>query len=291
MVEAELYFDGSTVVAHSDGEGIVATSATLTLTKADGSGVQSPAVTLPTLSTTCEAGTTATVLTLASVATVARGDRLKVTTAGIDYVVTAAQVNGTAKTVTLTTALPVTPIANDPVHSLKMTATVTATGAALIGGNLRLTWDYADATRARHVGYPASVVRWPWANPCNAADVAQVVAEIGGGTRAEAWCADVAERVCDRIKAKIETTGRRPWLYLSSQVFTDAARQGIRYELAQRGLALGGNVYEAQRELRFAAEDTLQGVITSLAGYDANADGKIDPDEARPMHFTIRAVR
>lgn len=228
---------------------------------------------------------------LASVAGILRGDHLKVTTAGIDYVVEAANVNGTTKTVTLITALPVVPALADAVKFLKMVATIAAPGSTLIGGNLRLTWDYSTATQDRHVGYPASVVRWPFVAPCGAADVAAVVAELGGGIRPEAWCQDVADRVTDRIKGKIAQTGRRPWLYLSSSVFADAARQGIRYELAQRGIAHGGLIYEAQRELRFAAEDTLATVITSLAGYDKNADGTIDGDEARPMHFTCQVVR
>lgn len=291
MTEIELYYDGNTAVSHFDAEGIVPTAATVTLTKADGTVVSSPTVTLPTLSTTIAAGTTATSLVLASVAGILRGDHLKVTTAGIDYVVEAANVNGTTKTVTLITALPAVPSVADVVKSLKMVATIAAPGASLIGGNLRITWDYSTATQDRHVGYPASVVRWPFTPPCNAADVAAVVAELGGGVRSEAWCQDVADRVVDRIKGKLAQTGRRPWLYLSSSVFTDAARQGIRYELAQRNIALGGQIYEAQRELRFAAEDTLATVITSLAGYDKNADGVIDADEARPMHFTVQVVR
>ena len=65
---------------------------------------------------------------------------------------------------------------------------------------------------------------------------------------------------------------------------------GIRYSLAQRGIAHGGQIYEAQRELRFASDDTLAQVIQGLA-YDGDSDGAISTDEARPLHYTIQAVR
>lgn len=289
MTELELQYDASTAVSHEDADGIVATSCTVTLTAPNGSVLQSPTVTLPSLSTTCAAGTTATSLVLASVAGIARGDHLRVTTAGLDYVVEVSTVNGTTKTVGLAAGLPVTPIAADPVKSLKMMASLDAVGAA--GSNYRLAWVYTDGTNHKQAGYPVAVVRWPWVSPCGPSDVREIVAELGGGVRSEAWLIDVCAKVDSKIQGRIAQTGRRPYLYLSSAVFSDVARAGIRYELAQRGLALGGQPYEAQRELRFAFDDQLATVITGLAAYDANGNGAIDAAEAIPQHFTIQGVR
>jgi hypothetical protein len=289
--ERELLYDASTAVSYSDPDGIVPTSATLTLKKPDGTTQQSPVVTLPSLSTTVAGGSTATTLILAAVTGILRGDHLAITTAGIKYVVEVATVNGSTKTCTLVTGLPVTPTAGDVVKSLKMSATVTAVGADGIGPNYRLAWVYSDGTSTRQVGEQAAVVRWVWHSPVCAADVREIVAELGGGSRSELWCQDVADCVDNKIRAAIVRTKRRPWLYLSSEVFADVSRSGIRYELAQRGICLGGQVYEAQRELRFAFDDQLSSVITGLAAYDSDSDGTISEAESAPMSFTIQGVR
>lgn len=290
-LELELQFDASTAVAHSDAEGIVATSATVSLLKPDGTTVSSPTVTLPTLSTTATGASTKTALTLASVTGLARGDRLRITTGGVDYVCEAASVNATTKVVQLVASLPETPVAADVVKSLKISATVTAPGSALIGPNYRLAWSYTDGSRPRQVGYAVTIVRWPWVMPASMADVREIVAELGGGTRGEAFCSDVIGRVNDLIMSSLLQTGRRASLYLASGLFADVARQGIRFELARRGICLGGQVYEAQRELRFAFDDSLAKVITGLAAYDSDADGAISATEARPLHFTMQATR
>jgi hypothetical protein len=292
MTEQELTYDTSEVVTHWDPQGLVPIAATLTLTSSTGALAQSPAVTLPTFSTTCAAGTTATILILASVTGLSVGDHLKVTTAGYSYVCEVVLINGTAKSVTLATALPVTPVASDTVVKLDMTATITALGIEGIGGNYRMAWTYSDATTTKSVGYSAAVVRWPWSDPCTVTDVREILSDVGGGNRSESWCRDVVEKVSDKIKARVSQTGRRPQLYLSSQVFSDVARAGIRYELAQRNIFLGGQPYEAVRELRFAFDDQLTAVITGLMGaYDSSSDGAISAEEAKPKKFSIRGVR
>lgn len=290
MLDVELQFDATSPIAHSDADGIIATSCTVTLYGPSGVAISSPTVTLPTLSTTLTTGT-ATALTLASVAGLARGDKIKITTGGIDYVAEVATVNATTKVVELAASLPVTPAPADVVKSLKMTATLAAPGASNVGGNCRLVWAYTDGTRARQISYAATVVRWQWVIPAGADDVREIVAELGGGSRKAAFCDDVLARVNDMIKAALLQTGRRPSLYLASGLFTDVARQGIRFELARRGICLGGQVYEAQRELRFAFDDALAKVVMGLSAYDSDGDGVVSAREATPLHYSIRATR
>lgn len=289
MTDLELIYDSATAVSHYDVDGIVPTSATVTLSKPNGSTVESPVVTLPALSTTVQAGSTASVLILGSVTGLARGDHFRVTTAGQDYVVRAMAINATTKTVDLTVAMPETPIATDVVKSLKMTASLAAVGLAGVGGSYRLAWVYSDGTNTRQVGYPATVVRWAWTNPCTASEVADILADHGT-TRSDTYCQDVADKSNEKIRSKVYQTGRRPSLYLSSQAFADVARSAIRYELALRGIAKGGQIFEAQRELRFAFEDGLTTVITGLSAYDSNADGQIDATESRP-HWVMKVRR
>ena len=289
MVEVELAFDASTVVS-LEGD-VVATTATLALITPTGAILQSPVVTLPSVATTTAAGTTSTVLTVVSTTGITVGALLLIVSDGVSYFARAAVVDATAKTVSLVEGLPVVVDDGSAVSLVRMTATVTAAGAAAVGGNYRLTWAYDDGTTSKTIGQPAAVVRWLWSQTASAADVRDVVIELGGGQRSNQWCQDVADRVDAKIRGRIAQTGRRPSLYLSSLVFADAARAGIRFELAQRGICLGGQVYEAQRELRFAFDDALEAVVAGLAAYDTSADGQIDATEATLKHFTIQAVR
>lgn len=289
MVEQELYYDGSTTVRHYDSsDGLVPTSATLTLTKPDGSTVGTYVVTLPSLSTTVQSGTTATALVLASVAGLSRGKHIKVTSDGVDYVTEVARVDGTA--VHLTAALPVVPDTGSTVKALDMSATVTAPGSALVGSGLRLTWVYDDGTTTRRAGYPASVVRWPWVPPVTAEDVRELLAASFNTTRSESFCQRVADKVADRIRAAVINTGRRPWLHVSGEVFRPVAEVGIRLALAEEGLALGGQVMEAVREYRFAFQDGLASTLTG-AQYDKDQDGTLSESERKPFGYSIRVVR
>lgn len=292
MLEQELIFDATTAVSHADAGGIVPTSATVTLYEPDGNAIESPTVTKPTLSTTTAAGTTASSLTLAAVTGILRGDLLKVTSDGIDYVVEVNNVFAATKIVTLMAALPAAPANGSAVKALRMTATFAAVGIAGIKANYRIVWVYTDGTNPRQVGIAASVVRWPWVTPCNDWDVREILTDMKAGTRSDTFCSEVAEKSDQKIRAKILLTMRRPELYVSSQLFADAGRAAIRYELAQRGICFAGqSIYDAQTALRYAFDDQMASVITGLTAYDSNADGKITGLEIKPFGQTIQAVR
>ena len=283
----ELAYDGTTQVTLVGV--VVATSATLAVTSPDDVATESPTVTVPTVTTTTTSGTTANILELAAVTGIAPGDALQVLSDGVRYACTAAVVDSVSKTVELVTGLPVIPDMGSTVAKTQLTASVSALGTANIGPNWRLVWTYSDGTTTRKVAIGAAVVRQLWTSPITVPDVRRTLAEMSA-KRSNQWCADVVQRVNDSLLQRVEATGRRPWAFLSSSAFIGAARQGIRYELALQGIAHGGQIYEAQRELRFAFDDALSGVVGSLA-YDQNDDGKIDEDEARPSLGTIQAIR
>lgn len=289
MTEAELQFDATTpaeLVAD-----LVASSATLSVVRPDGTQLSAPAVVRAsaTIATTIAAGTTKTVLTLASVAGITVGTPLIVTSDGVAYACEASVVDTVAATVALRTGLPVIPDTGAAVAGARLTASVAAPGAAEIGPDFRLRWTYSDGTTSKTVSRAATVVRQAWTAVSAGADVRDVLAEMGD-SRSERWCAEVAERVDENIRGRLAETGRRPWAFISSGPFRRCALVGIRYELSQRGIAHGGQIYEAQRELRFAFDDALAGVIGSLS-YDSDQDGAIDATEARSLHYSIQAVR
>lgn len=290
MTEAELQFDATTLVELV--ADLVATSATLSVVNPDGTQQSAPAVTraAATLSTTITGGSSTTsVLKLVSVAGIVPGTPLIVTSDGVGYACDAAVIDSSAATVALRTGLPVAPNNGDTVKGAALTASVAAPGAASIGPNFRLRWTYSDGTTSKTVSAAASVVRQVWTAAATGADVRDVLAEMGD-SRSERWCAEVADRVDENIRGRLAETGRRPWAFISSGPFRRCALLGIRYELSQRGIAHGGQIYEAQRELRFAFDDALAGVIGSLS-YDSDEDGAIDATEARPRFGTIQAVR
>jgi len=287
VVEAELQYDANTGVSLI--ADLVATTATLSAVKPDGVELEAPAVTISAISTTIAAGTTKTVLTLAAITGIAPGSPLIVTSDGVAYACEAAVVDAAAKTVDLRVGLPVVPDTGAAVKGALLTATVAAPGVANIGPNFRLRWSYDDGATYRVVTVPAAVVRQAWTSPINAADVRDVLAEMGT-SRSDQWCAAVASRVDDMVRARLVETNRRPWMYLSSAAFRRCSLAGIRFELAQRGMAHGGQVYEAQRELRFSFDDALASAIGGII-YDADGDGVIDASETKPMHFTAQATR
>jgi hypothetical protein len=289
MLDVELYYDGSTRVRHYDGGGLVPTSATLTLRAASGAAVQTPAVTLPTLSTTATAATVLT-LTLASVTGVTQGTHLAVVCDGVTYVCEVARLDGS--TVYLVSALPVAVDTGSTVKTLDMVATVTAPGSAAIGDGYRLEWVYSDGTTTERQGYAAAVVRWPWRPIVSAADVRRHMADVySDGKRSEAWCDQVAKRANDGVRSVIAAAQRRPWLYLSDASFRDAALASMRYELALMGIALGGQVYEAQRETRYALADSLSRVLTSALAYDRDQSGNVTSPSTRGLGPSVQATR
>ncbi len=290
MTETELQFDASSLVSLVADLAPV-TSCTVALIAPDGTVLQTPTVTLPTVSTTTATGTTNTVLVLASVTGVTAGTHLRLTSDGVTYACQAASVDSTAKTVTLVTGLPAAPDDGTAVRGVTCTATVTAPGAARIGSAYRLVWSFSDGTTTNTVSHPASVVRWRWTPCCTSEDVRGILAEMNQ-SRSEQFCQSVADRVDEVVQGRILTTGRRPQMYLASTAFADAARAGIRYELSLRNIALGGQIYEAQRERRFSFDDKLATVITGLQGItDANQDGKLDAQEQRPRGYTVQVTR
>lgn len=288
MIEVELHYDATTAVElEAD---FAATSGTLSVRKPDDTELSAPSVTVSSISTTIDSGTTKTALALVSITGITVGTKLLVTSDGVTYKCEVAAIETSTKTVTLRTGLPAIPDIGAVVKGALLTASVAAAGAANVGPNYRLRWTYTDGVTSKTVNVAASVVRQLWTPPVVAEDVRDVLAEMSITHRSEQWCAEVASRVDEMIRSKVLATGRRPWAFLAAESFRPAARLGIRFELAQRGIAHGGQIYEAQREHRFAFEDMLSRAIGSIS-YDSNFDGKIGGDEATPNHYTIQAVR
>lgn len=289
MVEIELKYDASTSISHFDAEGLVPTSATCTVYRPDGTVQASPTVTLSAINTHANSPSNTTFLDLDSIAGITVGTKLAVTSYGVTYVVTVARIDGTHAH--LQDALPIAPQNNDPVKGLTMTASVPAAGAAAVGGGYRIVWAYSNASSSAQAAYQAAVVRWPWSAAVSGADVRSVLVNTYQEKKSEAFCDRIAQLVNERIRGAVQRTGRRPWLYLSSLVFIEAARQGIRYALAEEGVYPGGDAISAQRELRFAFDDAIAAALTAAA-YDPNADGQTDSGTATPSAlFTIQAVR
>jgi hypothetical protein len=288
VTELELYYDGSTAVRHFDGAGLVPTSATVTLRDSAGATVSSPTVTVPSLSTTVTAATT-TALTLASVTGLSVGKHLAVVSDGVTYVVEVSRLDGSV--VHLTSALPLVVATGATAKLLDMTATIAAPGSAKLGSGLRLEWVYSDGTTTLRQGIPCAVVRGPWQPIVSAADVRQHMADVyQDSRRSDSWCERIAARANEQIKGALAAVQRRPYLYASEQKFREAALRAMRYELAIDSICLGGQVFEAQRESRFAMSDELSRVLTSLAEYDADNTGKTDTNP-RPLGMSVQASR
>jgi len=288
MRETELQYDIENTVS-ADANLVPVTAASAKLISPNGDIVSTQTADAPMLSTTVAEGTTATLLVLADATGIEVGDGLRISSGGVSYSVTVATIDG--NNVVPVVGLPVVPATGSSVYGTTVKAAFGPYDVSRIGPNYRIAWTVETANTTERFAYTASVVRWKWTPVVAAKDVRDILSELNQ-TRSEQWCQGVADRVDEAIQAKLLSTGRRPWYYLSSGVFFDAARTAIRYELSQRGIAFGGQIYEAQRELRFAFDDKLAQVIQGLQGVlDANDDGKIDAAEAKPTFRTLQVLR
>jgi hypothetical protein len=286
-MDVELLYDRAQTVSHADAEGLVPTTATLVLRKADGTTLQAPTVTLPTASTTVAAGSTVNVLKVASATGLSVGQPLAIVSDGVTYVATPVSIDGVD--LTLAAALPAVPDTGATVKALRMTATITAAGLAELGAGLQLEWRYNNASATGYATAEVAIVRWLWQPPISGPDVAELLANIYGTTRSPAFCDAIAERVSSKIRNAIEQTGRRPYLYASPAAFSEVAQIGVRWVLAESGIAQVGDVSSLVREYRFAFSDELQKAVAGLKGYDANAEGRTDAPRRNTL--TIKLVR
>jgi hypothetical protein len=289
MTELELYYDGSTAVRWHDPKGLQPSTAALAVQSAAGATLETPTVTKPTLSTTIQAGSTASIAILASVTGLVVGSHLAITSDGVVYVVRVARIDGTS--VHVSPALPLVPDTGAAVKHLDMSASVAALGSSYVGARVRLAWTYDDGTTYERTGQQAVVVRWPWVPLCTAGDVADTLQMSFATSRSAGWCQVIADRVNDSIRGGIAQTGRRASMYLSSDIFRDAVSSGVRMHLALEGVCHGGDTYNAQREMRFAFADAMTAALTAANPTDIDGDGQISAAEDRFAGMAIKARR
>lgn len=280
----ELRYDVTTPLVLDAPDGIVATSATLTLRKPSGTVVESPTVTCPTASTTVAAGSAAGVLVLASAAGLVVGQLLRIDCGGVAYLRRIAAIN--TNTVTLLSALPQDPTTGDAVRSLRLSATVAAPGVALLGANYQLEWTYADASRKGTHREVADVVRFPFVDPVYAHDVAERLAYDFEETRPEGWAADIAARACDRVRTDLRARGDRPHLYIDAGLFREACLVEMAALLCKAGyVPPGADASSYKTELAREYADRFKAVAQSLAPYDGDDDGAVSGDTEDKRHF------
>lgn len=286
-MDLELLHDRATPIWHEDPDGLVPTSATAVLYRPDGSVLQSPAVTLPSVSTTVAAGSTAEVLVVDSALGLRVGERLVVVSDGETWVVDPALIDGTS--VHLLSALPSVPDVGSSVRALRMTASVTAPGSGELASGLRVEWRYSDATASGFASQEASVVWWLWQEPVSASQVAELLATVFQTKRSEEFCRSVAERVSTKVRNAVEQTGRRPFLFASPGAFSEVAQAALRWVLADSGIGLVGDLPALVRSYRYEFNDEMTKVVAGLKGYDSDNKGRLDAPRRNVV--SIRTVR
>lgn len=267
----------------------VATSASLTVYDSAGTSYQTPAVTLPSASTTIASASASKLeLRLTSTTGFTTGERVRVVCDGVTYAPRVARISGGIAY--LDTALPVTPQAGDPVAAIRLSATIAAGVEADIGLDYRLEWQWTSATDAGHSVELLDIVRWPWTCPITADTVREHLATVFAvADRSDVWCQRVADRVSDMLQQDVRRAGRREHLLASADVFRELGNLAQTMVLAELGYAKGDDSVEAMRAARYAYEDRLERVLGGLTYYDADNDGAVDDGEAAAwMTFVTR---
>jgi len=290
-MSADLLYDVSTPVWHEDAGGMVPTSATLSVVKPDGTALASPTVTLPSVTATVQASTTAAAIILDSATGFAVGQAYQVTSDGVSYVFRVARIDGA--TIYPVAALPQVPDTSSTVKALRMTATVAAPGEANIGEGYALRWEYSDGTTTRQHAAETSVVRWLWQTPIEAWEVREYVAQaFPSASREFQFYADTAARANGWIRSRIEATGKRPALYGSSAAFRECGRLAVQLYLAERGLIPRGmDPQTYYRDLSFRANEELRTQVAGLRQYDNDDSGTLSDDDLRARGYTASVRR
>ena len=274
-------------VYYDDKIGRVATAATLKVYGPDGKVDQTIVATVPTDSSTIQAGTTTSSLILASSDGFGAGRLCKIRDLGVDYVAKVASVD--SNTINLAAALPVTPATGATVSALRMSATIAAITDV---GTYRFEWNITDAEGSRTATQQVYVVNWMFDSPIAAIDVAEVIALTYGEQRQDVFCEHVVERVNNKIRRHLASTGRRPYLYGSSDLFKEAATTCIHWVLAESGFApAGADISEWIRQMRIQFDQEIKQVISSMEVYDTDADGEFSADERKPHYWTVQTRR
>lgn len=277
----ELRQDQTVSFSWYDGGGLVPASVTAQLIDRKGGVLATGSVTLPTASTTVH-GQHATYFDVVDSAGIVAGGHLSITSDTVTYVrEVLRRDNGIHDRVYLRTDIPESLNAGDPVEGLDVGISFAAVSADF-GDGYQVKIVATDASGKQVTAYlGASVVRWSWQR-CAAEDVADVLAAVYQDERSHVFCAAVAERVNAKIEHALDSTGRRPWLYSgASNLFSEVIQAGIRYVLADHGIAPTGDLVNLLREMRFAFDDSLRVIVAGLREYDGDNDGETVQDQAR----------
>ena len=290
LSEIELYFDGATAVSLVDAAGYVPGSAECKLYSPTGDLICSASIDIPDVSTTIDNPIDAGMLQVADVSGFAAGDAVCVESNGRRFVAEIDHIDDDV--LLLSQPLRLVPAVNSTVQVCRLTASVPAPGAGYIAKPCRLVWTYTAGGQPRRVGIPAMVVRWQWTPVVTPAYVAERYGIMLGETPDASEAERVARCANELIRTAINLTGRRPELYISSGVFASVAESAVSYQMAKDGKCLGGDIFAAQRELRFQFEDGMTRIISSATtAYDSDANGKLQGEELQRSSFTIQVIR
>ena len=283
----ELHYNKAATVYHADTEqGVVPTTATVTLRSADDAQLAAPVVSLPTVNTTVHGNHHADRFDVVSAAGVTVGDPYRLEFYGQRFVVYVSKLDG--DTVYLRESLPETPPNGSTFKGLKMSATIPAQGTPRANALLR--WEFDDGSTYRQAQEVVDLVRWPFGALVTAAYVVERLASMGVD-RSDVWCERAAHAANMRVRTYLRSGGRRPDLIADAGDFAIAAGYAVDLVLAERGVLVASeDPMDTRERLRDGFEAEMSIVLRGVTYYDADDDGKLEEDPL-PALGTSRIIR
>jgi len=283
----EIHYNKAAGVSYADtDQGIVPTTAVVTLRSADDSQLAAPVVSLPTVNTTTAGSPKADQFTVASATGITVGDPYRVDFYGQRHVVFVSKVDGS--TVYLRESLPEAPPSGAAFKGLKMTATIAAQGTPRANAMLR--WEFDDGSTYAQAQQVVDLVRWPFGALVTVADVVERLASMGVD-RSDVWCERAADAANMRVRTYLRSGGRRPDLIADAGDFAIAAGYAVDLVLAERGVLVSAeDPMDTRERLRDGFEAEMSVVLRGVTYYDADDDGKLDEETLAPLG-TSRIVR
>jgi hypothetical protein len=283
----ELHYNKASAVTYADTEqGVVPTTAVVTLRSADDAELAAPVVSLPTVDTTVQGNHHADHFNVDDATGITVGDPYRLEFYGQRFIVFVAKVD--SSTVYLRESLPEAPPNGAAFKGLTMSATIPAQGTPRANAMLR--WEFDDGSTYRQAQQVVDLVRWPFGALVTAADVVERLASMGVD-RSDVWCERAAEAANMRVRTYLRSGGRRPDLIADAGDFAIAAGYAVDLVLAERGVLVASeDPMDTRERLRDGFEAEMSIVLRGVTYYDGNDDGKLD-EEQLPALGTSRIVR
>lgn len=258
-----------------------------------GKQTETPVAQLDGVDTTVEAnaGNSRSQIYLVGTPAIARGHVYQIAdTANGPFTVEVGGYSGAAPRLALfVDPLPFVPQAGSAFQGFEIQVTIGVSSTAKRGFGFRLIAESGDEQAL----ITFHVCRYPFQFPVETREIRAYMGRRFGSaseSKNEEWIANIRDTAAMQLRAELLNAQRYPDRIWDRGRLFNAAWFTIKLELAENGFVPKGETPDAYKQrTRFDLRDSISGLLSSISGYDADDDDKLDDTERVPV--TTRRLR